>query len=35
MDLKKDPYIYFFNTFRSNGNDSLINAGDVFRIKKY
>lgn len=27
--------VYFFNMMTSNSNASLINYGDVFRIKKY
>ena len=33
--LAVDPFIYFFNMFTSNSNNTFINYGDIFRIKKY
>ena len=33
--LDVDPFIYFFNMFTSNSDNTVINYGDIFRIKKY
>jgi len=33
--LDKNPFIYFFNMFTSNGDNKLLNFGDMYRIKKY